>query len=148
MSPASLRSHARAQASPSFAQLVRVLLCALTLIAFSVASASAEPKSSPSRKLGRGMANLSMGVMAIPSEVIATTKRSGPAIGATWGFVRGTGFMVATSVVGLWEVLTCPFATPPDYVAIIQPEFPWQRFNEQPDPDVGRKVRTARSSVR
>lgn len=129
-------------------RLVRALICAVALVAFASASASAGPKDSPSRKLGRGMANLSMGMMAIPSEVIATTKRSGPAIGATWGFVRGTGFMIATEVVGLWEVLTCPFATPPDYEAIIQPEFPWQRFNEQADPDAGRKVRTAQSGVR
>ena len=141
---------ARSAAQPGgwralFVALVLVLL--VGGIAAGTASAR-ELGNSPAKKLGRGMANLSFGVMAIPAEMIATTKRSGPAIGATWGFIRGTGFMVATEAVGLWEVLTCPFATPPDYVAILDPEYPWQRFNRPLDPDAGRRVRTANSGVR
>lgn len=132
---------------------LRALLAALVLVLvvgglMASAASARETGSSPARKLGRGMANLSFGVMAIPAEMIATTQRSGPAIGATWGFIRGAGFMVATEAVGLWEVLTCPFATPPDYVAILDPEYPWQRFNRPVDPDAGRRVRTANSGVR
>ena len=100
-------------------------------------------ESSPARKLGRGLANVSLGVMAIPSEIIDTTRESGPAVGMTWGLVKGTGMMVATEVIGLWEVLTCPFATPPNYVAILDPEFPWQRFTKSDSTPTRRKVRTA-----
>lgn len=136
------------QTLPLARRIAAICIFVLALVVMSGSAASAEGQSSPARKLGRGMANLSLGVMAIPSEVIATTRRSGPAIGATWGFVRGAGFMIATEAVGLWEVLTCPFATPPDYQAIIQPEFPWQRFSDQPDRDAERRVRTANSTVR
>ncbi len=121
-------------------------LCAALLtglLAFALAGA-ASAQDSPARKLGRGAANLSLGVLAIPSEVVETTKERGPAVGVTWGLAKGIGLMVATEVIGLWEVLTCPFATPPDYRPILSPEFPWQRFTG--DPRAKTDVRTAGSA--
>ena len=112
----------------------------LTLSLGFVGEASAE--NSPARKLGRGIANLSLGVMAIPSEVMETTRERGPAIGVTWGFLKGSVMMVVTEAVGLWEVVTCPFATPPDYVAILDPEFPWQRLSPPENQTRKRRVRT------
>lgn len=124
------------------ASLILILfVCALVPVA-------ASAKDSPARKLGRGAANLGLGVMAIPSEIIQTTRKSGPAVGATWGLLKGTGMMLTMEVVGLWEVITCPFATPPDYRPILKPEFPWQRFSEKPDPAAARKVRTATANGR
>ena len=104
-------------------------------------------KDSPARKLGRGFGNLTLGVLAIPSEVIDTTRESGPALGVTWGLVKGAGIMVATEVVGLWEILTCPFATPPDYKPILEPEFPWQRFTHDSSSSRSRKERRAGSAT-
>lgn len=40
---------------------------------------------------------------------------------------------VATEVVGVWEVITCPFETPPGFKPILKPEYPWGYFFEGPD---------------
>ena len=77
-----------------------------------------------------------------------TTRESGPAVGMTWGLIKGTGMMAATEVIGLWEVMTCPFATPPDYTPILDPEFPWQRFTNREENRSARKVRTATAGGR
>jgi putative exosortase-associated protein (TIGR04073 family) len=71
-----------------------------------------------------------MGVLALPGEIVQTTRERGPFVGATWGFVKGVGMTVAHEVVGLWEVLTCPFETPPGFKPILAPEFPWGYFYE------------------
>jgi putative exosortase-associated protein (TIGR04073 family) len=131
-------------------RLVRLLLAAFLVISLvGVAPVAAEAKDSPARKLGRGFGNLTLGVLAIPSEVIDTTRSSGPAVGVTWGLLKGMGMMVATEFVGLWEVLTCPFATPPDYRPILDPEFPWQRFSQDRgrDSERSRKERRGESGT-
>jgi len=96
-----------------------------------VAPGAASARDSSARKLGRGVSNLSLGVLAIPGQMMDTTEESGPFIGTTWGFVKGVSYMVATEVVGVFELLTCPFETPPGYVAIMKPEFPWEYFTER-----------------
>lgn len=111
-------------------------------------STQAAAENTPARKLGRGVANVSLGVMAIPSEIIETTRMSGPAVGMTWGLIKGTGMMAATEIIGIWEVMTCPFATPPDYVPILDPEFPWQRFTDREEIRAVRKARTASAGGR
>jgi putative exosortase-associated protein (TIGR04073 family) len=127
---------------------VGLRIASLVVLASIVVSTSAAAENSPARKLGRGFANLGLGVMAIPAEMIDTTRESGVAVGLTWGLVKGTGMMAATEVIGLWEVVTCPFATPPDYTPILAPEFPWQRFNDRPEKRSVRKVRTATAGGR
>lgn len=83
--------------------------------------------SSP-RKLGRGLANLTTGVIVLPAKVIETTRAHGPFVGATWGLAKGFGWMLATEAVGLFEFATCPFETPPDFAPILEPEFPWGHY--------------------
>jgi putative exosortase-associated protein (TIGR04073 family) len=92
--------------------------------------ATAIARDSSARKVGRGFANLSLGVLAIPGEITRTTRTSGPFLGATWGLTKGIGMMVASEAVGVWEVLTCPFETPPGFKPILSPEFPWGYFFE------------------
>jgi len=94
------------------------------------APGTADARDSSARKIGRGTANLTLGVLALPGEIVQTTRERGPFIGATWGFVKGAGMMVAHEVVGLFEVLTCPFETPPGFKPILAPEFPWGYFYE------------------
>lgn len=103
-----------------------VLIVALVVAVPSLASA----RDSAARKVGRGAANLTLGVLAVPGEIVQTTRESGPFVGATWGFVKGVSMFVATEVVGVWEVLTCPFETPPGFKPILDPEFPWGYFYE------------------
>lgn len=85
--------------------------------------------SSP-RKLGRAFANLTTGVIVLPAKVIETTKAQGPFLGATWGVAKGLGWVVATETIGLFELVTVPFETPPDFKPILQPEFPWGHYME------------------
>jgi len=102
--------------------------CVVALVL--VVSSTASARDTSARKVGRGAANLTLGVLALPGEIVQTTRDSGPFVGATWGFVKGVGMMVATEVVGLWEVLTCPFETPPGFKPILSPEYPWGYFYE------------------
>ena len=126
----------------------RLVLASLACLLWTLSTTGAAAENSAARKLGRGFANLGLGVMAIPDEMIETTRLSGPAVGMTWGLIKGTGMMAATEVVGLWEVLTCPFATPPDYTPILDPEFPWQRFTNREETYSRQRARTATASGR
>ena len=86
---------------------------------------------SSARKFGRGLSNMTLGVLAIPGQIKDTSEDSGPFVGATWGLVKGVGYTVAHEVVGVFEFLTCPFETPPGYKPIMKPEFPWEYFTER-----------------
>lgn len=100
-----------------------------TLIAslvFVPATASAD---SAARKVGRGLANLGLGILAIPGEMVKETQESGPARGLTLGFAMGLGMVVVREVLGVYEVLTCPFEVPENFEPIIDPEFPWDYFS-------------------
>jgi hypothetical protein len=35
-----------------------------------------------------------------------------------------------TETIGVFEFLTCPFETPPDFKPILQPEFPWGHYQD------------------
>jgi putative exosortase-associated protein (TIGR04073 family) len=103
---------------------------ALAVALLGAADATAEAEGSSPRKLGRGLANLTTGVIVLPAKVIETTRAHGPFVGATWGVVKGFGWVVMTEAVGVFEFLTCPFETPPDFKPILQPEFPWGHYQD------------------
>ncbi len=102
----------------------------LVIALLGAADATAEAEGSSPRKLGRGLANLTTGVIVLPAKVIETTRAHGPFVGATWGVVKGFGWVVMTETIGLFEFLTCPFETPPDFKPILQPEFPWGHYQD------------------
>lgn len=106
--------------------VLAVLVLALTILVPGTSSA----RDTAARKFGRGVSNIGLGVSAIPGQIMQTTRESGPFLGATWGLAKGVGMTVATEVVGVFELLTCPFETPPDFKPIVSPEFPWQYFTE------------------
>ncbi len=108
----------------------RVLLLVGLLASAVLAAGNAGATDSSPRKLGRGLANMTLGVIVIPAKVIETTRAQGPFVGATWGLAKGIGWMVATEVVGVFEFLTCPFETPPDFKPILDPEFPWGHYQD------------------
>ena len=118
-----------AAAVPSRAR-IRIILTTWVLVLALALPAVASARDSAARKIGRGTANLTLGVLAVPGEMVQTTRQSGPFVGATWGFAKGLGMFVATEVVGLWEIVTCPFETPPGFKPILAPEFPWGYFYE------------------
>ncbi len=107
-------------------------LAAAALLVLAVAPA-ASAEDSALRKFGRGGTNLTLGVLAIPGQMVQTTRESGPFLGLTWGLVKGVGYTVASEAVGLFELFTTPFETPPGYKPILKPEFPWQHFTQTSD---------------
>jgi putative exosortase-associated protein (TIGR04073 family) len=131
-------------ASSKRAYRVRFQIClALVMLVCVLAIPStAAARDSSARKVGRGAANLTLGVLALPGEIVSTTRESGPFVGATWGFAKGVGMLVATELVGVWEIVTSPFETPPGFKPIIKPEFPWGHFYEgKAERKVERKAR-------
>lgn len=112
-------------------------ICAAVAIAMTVGAltpdvAIAAPKSryTSARKVGRGFANTILGFLAIPGQMTVQTRERGPATGLLIGFGMGLGWFVASEVIGVYEILSCPFEAPPGYKPIIEPEFPWQYFDE------------------
>ena len=134
-------SSAFAPRRPARAACSLLLACVLGMLLAGPASAQ---KDSAARKLGRGMSNVTLGVLALPREVYHTTREDGPFIGITWGTVKGVFWTVSTELVGVWETLTCPFEMPADRKPILAPEFPWQGFDERPKKPVERVRRPAR----
>ena len=128
---------------------VAVILTAFVLASLLIAPGSAAARDSAARKLGRGASNLTLGVLVLPGEIVQTTRESGPFVGATWGFVKGVSMLVVTEVVGLWEVVTCPFETPPGFKPILEPEYPWGYFQEgQRRASTSRRARSGSAVVR
>jgi putative exosortase-associated protein (TIGR04073 family) len=94
--------------------------------------AIAQPKSrfTPARKVGRGFANTILGFLAIPGQMTQQTRERGAATGLPIGFGMGLGYFVASELIGIYEILSCPFEAPPGYKPILDPEFPWEYFEE------------------
>ena len=112
-------------------------VCAAVAIAMAMSAVSpdiavAAPKSrfTSARKVGRGFANTILGFLAIPGQMTVQTRERGPATGLLIGFGMGLGWFVASEFIGVYEILTCPFEAPPGYKPILEPEFPWQYFEE------------------
>ena len=124
------RSPLRALPTVSAAARVAVLLVLLLVQLPALLVAGPALADSSPRKLGRGLANMTTGIIVLPAKVIETTRDHGPFVGATWGFVKGLGWVVATETIGVFEFLTCPFETPPDFKPILQPEFPWGHYQD------------------
>ena len=113
-----------------FLRTVRTLLAALLVIGLLSPVAASATEYTPARKVGRGFSNTLLGIFAIPGYMAKETKERGPAVGLPIGFGMGIGWMVATELVGVWEILTCPFEFPKGFRPIIEPEFPWEHFDQ------------------
>src|SRR5262245_31964817 len=108
-------------------------LVVATLVAIALPAAAAEQEVesgayTPLRKLGRGVAGVIYGFLEVPGNMVQEGRANGPLYGATVGFLMGTGKMVARIPVSVFEVVTSPFAIPPGYEPILEPEFTWQYF--------------------
>ncbi len=74
-------------------------------------------------KLFRGIVNAATGWMEIPKQMSLVWQDQGPGSGLTWGFIKGTGFAIARSVGGAYEIVTFPFPIPEEYRPIMQPDY-------------------------
>ena len=65
----------------------------------------------PTRKLGRGIANIAFGVTEIPTVMSEMNEREGNSALWSYGAVRGIGRFFARLGYGIYEVTTFPFPT-------------------------------------
>lgn len=65
----------------------------------------------PTRKLGRGLANIAAGITEFPHSSTMINEREGNAAGWTYGTARGIGRVIARLGYGIYEVVTFPFPT-------------------------------------
>src|SRR5436190_9088530 len=89
-------------------------LFALFLVAFAVPSFAdiQDPPAAdhgPTRKLGRGLANVVFGWSEIPVTIAKINTDEGNAAASGYGVIRGTGRAFARFGVGFYEVLLWPF---------------------------------------
>ena len=84
------------------------------------------------RKFGRGLAGMTTSFLEIPGNIVKTNREKGAAAAATLGFATGLGKIVTRTLVGVYEFLSAPFAVPPGYKPILEPEFTWEYFDEPP----------------
>jgi putative exosortase-associated protein (TIGR04073 family) len=119
-----MRSRVRAGASRRRAFVCAALLVALLCLPQLAAAQSV------GRKVGRGLAAMTCGWLELPGNVVKTSLERGPAWGFTLGFVEGLGRIVVRDLVGVYEFVTAPFPLPAGFAPIIQPEFPWDYFDD------------------
>ncbi|HXV36116.1 MAG TPA: exosortase system-associated protein, TIGR04073 family [Myxococcota bacterium] len=87
---------------------------------------------SAARKLGRGLAGMTVGFLEIPGNIVDTSRKQGLAAGMTLGFVLGLGKVVVRELIGVYEFVSAPFPLPAGFQPIIEPEFPWDYFENPP----------------
>jgi len=85
-------------------------------------------------KLFRGIVNAATGWIEIPKQIWQENQASGPAKGWTWGFAKGIGYAVSRSMVGGYEIVTCPIPVPEGFRPIMHPEYVLSDLPENPQP--------------
>jgi putative exosortase-associated protein (TIGR04073 family) len=84
------------------------------------------------RKAGRGLAAMTTCFLEIPGNMVEQSRQHGAGAGIPLGFVFGLGKIVVRVLVGTYEFVSAPFEAPAGFEPIIEPEFPWSYFDEQP----------------
>jgi putative exosortase-associated protein (TIGR04073 family) len=82
------------------------------------------------RKLGRGLAGMTTAFLEVPGNMVRETRARGAAEGVPFGFAKGLGMIVPRVLVGVYEFVSAPFPAPTGYRTILEPEFPWDYFDE------------------
>ncbi len=104
------------------------LLLALSLAVTLQADIQSPPSSEqgPTRKLGRGLANLCFAVTDWSNTIGEVNDEEGSSAAYGYGIVKGAGRFFARTGVGLFEVLTFPFPTNKGkYTPILHDDVNW-----------------------
>ena len=124
---------------------MKSLLCSLLLTVCAVgivhADIQAPPVSNqgPTRKLGRGLANVLFAVTDWQQSIAEANDNEGNSAGAAYGFVRGAGRFFMRTGAGLYEMATFPFPLDKGkYTPILRNDVPWihSGYSEFP-PELG-----------
>jgi len=81
-------------------------------------------------KAVRGLAAMAVPFLEIPGNVIHTSEQEGDFAGWTEGLARGLGMAIIRPPVGFFELVTAPWAVPPNYDPVLRPEYPWSYFDD------------------
>jgi putative exosortase-associated protein (TIGR04073 family) len=106
-------------------RLVLTLLVVLALAGFATPSLA----QTPGHKFGRGVCNLTMGILELPGQMVAEGRRGGPLWAFSLGFAKGVGRFVTRELVGVYEIVTFPAPVPRGYRPILSPTYPWEVFD-------------------
>jgi len=111
--------------------LARSLTLGVVLL-LGLATAAPAQEMTATRKFGRGLAGLTMGILELPGNMTQEWRNDGPLSGLTVGLVMGIVKVPARTLVGAYEVLTGPFPLPAGYESLLTPEHPWEYFEAEP----------------
>ena len=95
-----------------------------------VASAAGAQSFTSADKFNRGLAAMTTGFLELPGNMMLETRERGPEYGMTVGVAKGIGGIVVRELVGVYELLSSPFAVPDGYRPILRPVYPWGYFDE------------------
>jgi len=107
-------------------------LAGVALLACLLAFASPAGAQSAGHKFGRGLADVTTGVLELPGNAMVETEKHGAAAGVPIGIAKGLGMIVSRELVGVYEVVSAPFPVPAGYRPPISPEYPWSYFDRAP----------------
>ena len=107
-----------------------VAIYAVLIGTLSIPALSQAVEYTAARKAGRGLAAMTTGFLEIPGNMVAESRKHGAGAGVPLGFVFGLGKLVIRELIGVYEFLTSPFEAPAGFKPIIEPEFPWDYFED------------------
>ena len=107
-------------------------LAGAALLVCVLAFASPAGAQSAGHKFGRGLADITTGVLEVPGNAMVETEKHGAAAGVPIGLAKGLGKTVSRELVGVYEVVSAPFPVPKGYRPPMEPEFPWSYFDQTP----------------
>jgi putative exosortase-associated protein (TIGR04073 family) len=112
-------------------RLARCLALAI-LLCVGFATVAPAQEMTATRKFGRGLAGLTLGVLELPGNIAQEWRNDGPLSGLTIGFIMGLAKIPARTLVGAYELVSAPFPLPAGYEAPLAPEYPWEYFQAAP----------------
>ncbi len=107
-----------------------IAIYAVLIGMLSTPALSQEIKYDAARKAGRGLAAMTTGFLEVPGNMVAESRERGAGAGIPLGFVFGLGQLVVRELVGVYELLFCWAEAPAGFKPIIEPEFPWDYFED------------------
>lgn len=102
------------------------------ILSLGLATAAPAHEMTATRKFGRGLAGLTLGILELPGNMAQEWRNDGPLSGLTVGFVMGIVKVPARTLVGAYELLSGPFPLPAGYEPLLTPEYPWEYFEAEP----------------
>jgi putative exosortase-associated protein (TIGR04073 family) len=115
-----------------------IAIYAVLIALLSTPALSRTTEYTAARKAGRGLAAMTTGFLEIPGNMVAQSREHGAGAGIPLGFVFGLGKLVIRELVGVYEFLSSPFEAPAGFKPIIEPEFPWDYFEDSSAPSSGK----------